>query len=99
MGVFNNCLFVVLLSVVLLVYLFSEYFKTNLIWYKYCSMIIHNLKQESTDNVISERLKDPNTLEQEMVDNMYETTSSEHPRLTPRYQPLLPNMAGASLVE
>ena len=97
MGLFNNHLVAVLLSVILLVYLFSEYSNPNL----------HNINTiqdytnsiQGSNNVISERLKDPNTLEQEMIDNMYQTTSSEHPRLSPRYQPLLPNMAGASIIE
>ena len=54
----------------------------------------------STPNVvISDRLKDPNTLEQEMVNNMIQTTKIDAPRLSPRYHPLLPNSAGASIVE
>ena len=49
--------------------------------------------------VISDKLQDPNTLEQEMVNTMKATTSTYQPQLTPRYRPLLPNSAGASLVD
>lgn len=52
-----------------------------------------------SETVISEKLKDPNTLEQEMINNMVTTTKTNHPQLTPRYHPLLPNSAGSSLVE
>ena len=59
----------------------------------------YNNSQPSPNAVISEKLKDPNTLEQEMVNTMHATTNINQPRLSPRYRPLLPNSAGASLVD
>jgi len=94
----NKYFWSLVLAIILVICLIMEYQKPNL----------HNLNknvryydnQEPTSKVIiSEKLKDPNTLEQEMVNNMNEENKKDHPKLSPRYHPLLPNSAGASLVE
>ncbi len=57
-------------------------------------------KTNSNSNVIlSNKLKDSNTLEQEIVNRMVTVVRNDTPRQTPRYQPLLANSAGSSQVE
>jgi len=86
------------LALVLAICLMMEYRKPNLRNLNKNVKYYDNLTPTS-EVVISDKLKDQNTLEQEMVNYMIETTKQEHPQLTPRYHPLLPNSAGASLVE
>ena len=53
----------------------------------------------SSDVVISDRLKESNTLEQDIVENMVPVTNKEIVSASPRYQALLPDLAGASTVD
>ena len=58
----------------------------------------NNLKP-TTKKAISKNIKEENTLEQDMVNKMIATSKLNHPQVTPRYHPLLPNSAGSSLVD
>ena len=49
--------------------------------------------------VISERLKESDTLEQEMVKNMIPITDQHFVPESPRYQALLPDLCGASQID
>ena len=94
----SNYFFSVLLGIVLLVYIISQLLQPNLHTLNKNDIYYDNLK--STSNiVISERLKDLNTLEEDMVNNMVGACKIDHPRYTPRFQPVLPNSAAACLVE
>ncbi len=54
----------------------------------------------TSERVISEKLKVNNTLEQEMVNIMKQTKiANDYPRRSPRYQPIVPNIAGFSQIE
>ena len=86
------------LLTILVVCLFLNYLKPNLRNLNR-SANYYNSSNVNSNVVISDRLKDPNTLEQEMVNKMITNTKMDHPKLTPRYHPLLPNSAGATLVE
>jgi hypothetical protein len=75
---------------------------------EYSKPNLHNLNKKAnyyrsspspSRPVISKKLKQENTLEQDMVNKMLAKTNVESRKLSPRYQPLLPNSAGASLVE
>ena len=57
-----------------------------------------NLKA-TPKNGISQKPKNTTTLEQDMVNKMITTSKMNHPKVTPSYHPLLPNSAGASLVD
>ena len=103
MNVLNNLIsskyfFSVLLGIVLLVYIISQSLQPNLHNLNKNDVYYNNLKPTS-EVVISNRLKDSDTLEEDIVNNMAVSIKEEHPRVTPRYHPLLPNSAGASLVE
>ncbi len=50
-------------------------------------------------NTVSKEPKNTTTLEQEMVNKMVTTSQMNHKKVTPSYHPLLPNSAGASLVD
>ena len=98
MGLLNNHIFSIILGTILLIYLFTEAYESHGQYLNKKINYYNNFKPTS-EVVISQKLKNSNTLEQDMVDNMMTATVSDHPRLTPRYQPLLPNAAGAALVE
>lgn len=98
MGLLNNHIFTIILGTILLIYLFTES-SVPKGHYNYDNINYYNNLDNTSKAVISEKLKNSNTLEQEMVYNMMESTVSEHPRLSPRYHPLLPNVAGAAMVE
>ena len=55
--------------------------------------------ETNSNVVISENLKDSNTLEQEIVKNMASVVSNDPPGQTPRYQPLVADIAGSSQIE
>ena len=95
---FNKHFWSLVLAILLVVCLAMEYRKPNLRNLNK-NVRYYNNEQPTSASVISERLKDPNTLEQEMINMMITTANVDHPKLTPRYHPLLPNSAGATLVE
>jgi hypothetical protein len=97
MAAFNQ-FFALFLGTILVAYLFTEYSKPNFNTLNKDVQYYDNLKP-TTDLVISDKLKDPNTLEQEMVNNMVAITKSDYPRYTPRYQPVLSNSLGSTDIE
>ena len=60
--------------------------------------LYYNNSQPTSKHIISDRLKDPNTLEQEMVNHMISSSKIDYPSNTARYQPLLPNLETSTLV-
>ena len=54
---------------------------------------------QSNSTVISEKLKESNTLEQEMVSKMVPTIKRDEPNPTPRYQALLPDLTGTAPID
>ena len=58
----------------------------------------NNLKP-SSNVVISDRLKESDTLEQEMVENMVPVVDQQAVSESPRYQALLPDLAGTSQLD
>ena len=55
--------------------------------------------KSNTNVILSDKLKDSNTLEQEIVDKMVTITKQNTPGQSPRYQPLLADSAGSSKIE
>jgi len=53
----------------------------------------------NTEIVLSDKLKNSNTLEQDMVSKMSTVSGNNPPGQTPRYQPLLADSAGSSQIE
>jgi hypothetical protein len=53
----------------------------------------------TSENIISEKLKKPYTLEQEMVDKMVPVVKHSPKVLSPRYQALLPDLTGTSSID
>ena len=53
----------------------------------------------NADVVLSDKLKNVNTLEQEMVSKMVPVSGNNPPGQSPRYQPLLADSAGSSQLE
>ena len=94
----NKHFWSLLLAVLFGYFLIMEYTKPNLRKLDRNAKYYNN-SIPTSEVVISEKLKDPNTLEQEMVNNMIDTTKVNQPQLTPRYHPLLPNSVGSSLVD
>jgi len=59
-----------------------------------------NLEPVAAADVISDKLKNSNTLEQDIVQNMNLASMSEdRPQSSARYQPILPDLIGASNLE
>lgn len=54
---------------------------------------------ESNSTVISEKLKESNTLEEEMVNKMVPLIKRDPPNPTPRYQALLPDLTGTAPID
>lgn len=62
-------------------------------------VLYYNNSKPSSNMVISERLKESDTLEQEMVKNMIPITDQHFVPESPRYQALLPDLSGASQID
>ena len=60
------------------------------------NMQYYNNLKPSSNVVLSDRLKESNTLEQEMVENMVPSVEQEQVPVSARYQALLPDLAGTS---
>lgn len=90
------CSFV--LAAILVIYLVMEYTKPRLQKFDR-EATYYDGSELSSDDVISDKLKKSDTLEQDMVEKMVSSTQIDYPRSSPRYHPLLPNAAGSTLVE
>ncbi len=88
----------ILFGLILLAYVFSVPSDENELPNR--ESIYYDKENPTPNIVISEQLSVPNTLEEVVVNDMIVTkTEEEYPISSPRFHPIMPSAASASLVE